>query len=241
MLADFVRAFFDKVQERLDVADNNKFMQLLCDFEMDHSPLELVKNINAILTKYPELCEEFLAFLTPNQAHLLGKFVPYFMLTNMTLFLRKLEIYFKDQPSQVKKIYKSLEQLSECLNLTMEKIKTTILPLLKGNALLMEWFLQLFPTEKPPNFLLNGPCENLPLAKGTDTNPAKGTSSEDLFETITIPDVEDPYGGLNCICECHNTHPEDDTYKTRQKHCTPCGTKVMDFDLRYISNVLCCF
>lgn len=200
-------------------------MQLLCDFEGGHSPLELVRNIDAVLTKYPDLAEEFLAFLTPTQAHTLGKFVPYFMLTNMSLFLRKLEIYFKDQPSQVKKIYKSLEQLSECVNLTMERIKLTILPLLKSNKLLMEWFLQLFPVEKPPTFLLNGPSETLPLSKGTDTNPAKGISSEDLFEIVTIPDVEDPYGGTNCICDCHSIHL-DEAFKTRQKHCIPCGTKV---------------
>lgn len=217
----FVHAFYNKVHERLEVNDSNKFMQLLCDYEAGHSAIELLNNIDTILSKYPDLSEEFLAFLTPEQAHKMGKFVPYFMLKNMTLFLRKLEIHFKDQPSQIKKIYKSLQQLSECINLTMEKIKSTILPLLKGNKFLTEWFLQLFPVEKPPSFLLNGPSEVLPLGKGTDINPS---SSDDLYESVIVPEVEDPYGGPNCVCDCHKS--DEEAFKSRQRHCIPCGTKV---------------
>lgn len=216
------------------MSDCNKFLQILSEFESDQSPLELFKNIDSMLrSKYPDIAEEFLAFMTPEQAQAMGKFVPYFMLTNMTLFLRKLEVHFKDQPSQVKKIYRSLNEMCECLNLTMEKIKTAIIPLLKGNQLLIDWFLQLFPTEKPPNGLLNGPSDTLQVGKGIDGNLGKGGANEDMTETIVLPDVEDPYGGPNCICDCHKTHNDDEAFKTRARHCIPCGTKVIFINSNY--------
>lgn len=37
----------------------------------------------------------------------------------------------------------------------MEKVKTRVLPLLKGNQLLIDWFLQLFASETPPESGLN--------------------------------------------------------------------------------------
>lgn len=44
------------------------------------------------------------------------------------------------------------------------------------------------------------------------------------YEMITVPDSEDPYGGLSCICTCHDT--EDPSFKARAQHCVPCGRKV---------------
>lgn len=58
----------------------------------------LVENVTDLYTKiesiigekYPDLCEEFLIFLTPAQAKELGKYLSHFMLTNMSLFLQNL-------------------------------------------------------------------------------------------------------------------------------------------------------
>lgn len=149
----FVAAFYDKVQERLDVHDCHKFLEICHEFEVKtNSVEELYKSVEAILSpKYPDLIEEFLTFLTPSQAKNVGRFMPHFMLTKMSLFLRKLEIFFKDQPAQVKKIYNCLNELSDIVDLSMEKVRSTMLPLLKGNQLLSDWFLQIFPTEKPSN------------------------------------------------------------------------------------------
>lgn len=44
------------------------------------------------------------------------------------------------------------------------------------------------------------------------------------YETIALPEVEDPYGGPNCICKCHKI--DDEMYASRARHCIPCGTKV---------------
>lgn len=92
----------------------------------------------------------FLTFLLPSQAIEIGKFFEYFMLTNMQNFINKLNIYFNKQPSQIKKVYTSLNELSDDTELTMDKIKFKILPLLKGNQFLTDWFLQMFPNEEPP-------------------------------------------------------------------------------------------
>lgn len=49
-------------------------------------------------------------------------------------------------------------------------------------------------------------------------------SEEDMFETLTVPDQQDAYGGDNCVCMCHNSH--DDKYHSRAVHCMSCGTRV---------------
>lgn len=122
--------------------------------EKTDSSTDLYGKVESILRpKHPDLADEFLTFLTPAEAKAVGKLIPHFVLNNMSLFLRKLEIYFKDQPSHVRKIYRSLNELEACVDVTMENVKNTILPLLKGNKLLTDWFLQIFPKERPPERL----------------------------------------------------------------------------------------
>ena len=40
---------------------------------------------------------------------------------------------------------------------------------------------------------------------------------------VVVPDMEDPFGGPNCSCSCHNV--DDDVFKARSRHCKSCGTK----------------
>lgn len=149
----YVQTFYDKLQERLDIHDYHKLIEAFNEFdEVKNTAIELYNRVSTIFgNKYQDLAEEFLTFLTLAQAKSVGKLVPYLLLSNMSLFLHKLEIYFKEQPAHIKKIYKSLSELSEGVDVTMEKIKSVILPLLKGHNLLIEWFLQVFPCEKPPD------------------------------------------------------------------------------------------
>lgn len=107
------------------------------------------------LPKYPDLSTEFLLFLSQIQAHSVGKLIPYLIMKDMNRFIKKLQIYFKDQPAQLRKVLKMLTELSENRNCTMDTVKTTILPLLKGSAALTDWFLQIFPTERPPNMYVS--------------------------------------------------------------------------------------
>lgn len=148
----YAQAYYDKVREQLEVDDYHKFMEALNSHdEKKDSTVDLYRKMEAIFSsKHQDLQEEFLTFLTPLEAKSVGKLIPHFLLRNMSLFLRKLEIYFKDQPSHVKRIYRSISELSTCVDVSMERVKNTILPLLKGNKLLTDWFLQIFPTECPP-------------------------------------------------------------------------------------------
>ncbi|KAI4468523.1 yy1 associated protein-related [Holotrichia oblita] len=216
----YVQAFYDKLQERLDIHEYHRLIEILNNFEENRdSVVDLYKSVNDILSpKYSDLTDEFLSFLTSSQAKAVGKLVPHIMINNMSLFLRKLEMYFKGQPFQVKKIYRSVTELTDCVDVTMDRVKSTILPLLKGNKLLIDWFLQIFPCETPPQSLLNGTWENIEVGKDSTFN-----NKEDVYETIIVPEVEDPYGGPNCICSCHNV--EDQAFKSRSRHCIPCGTK----------------
>lgn len=127
-------------------------MEILNNYnDKPNSVSELYKQMEMIIgPNNDDLMEEFLTFLTPAQAKDLGKLIPYYMLNNMSLFLRKLEIHFKEQPAQLRKIYRSLTDLCACMNVSMDKVKNTILPLLRGNSLLTDWFLQIFPCEPPP-------------------------------------------------------------------------------------------
>lgn len=126
-------------------------MEILNNHEYTDSNTELYNKIESVLSpKHPDLLEEFLPFLTAAEAKSVGKLTQYVLMTSMATFLRKLEVYFKDQPTQVKKIYRSITDLVNCKDLTMDRLKNTILPLLKGNRLLIDWFLQIFPSESVP-------------------------------------------------------------------------------------------
>lgn len=147
----YAQAYYDKLREHLDVDDYHKIMEIFNSHEYPETNVNLFKKIEPILhPKYPELLNEFLEFLTPAEAKTVGKLAQHVIMNNMSTFLRKLEIYFKDQPTQVKKIYRTLTEMAGCKDVTMDKVKSAMLPLLKGNKLLSDWFLQIFLNERPP-------------------------------------------------------------------------------------------
>ncbi|XP_058449807.1 uncharacterized protein LOC131429599 [Malaya genurostris] len=154
--ANYAYNFFEKVEETL-LAENKHsqyetFLEILQTFnEREDRVADLYYKIeNLLVADHPELVDLFLTFLLPGQAAEVGKFLEHFILTNANDFLAKLNIYFAKQPSQIKKVYSCINDLSNESDVTMEQIKSRILPLLKGNPLLIDWFLQLFPPEKPP-------------------------------------------------------------------------------------------
>ncbi|XP_060537250.1 uncharacterized protein LOC132708723 isoform X2 [Cylas formicarius] len=214
----FAIAYYDKLRETLDLEDYHKILQILNEFK-NGDAVDLYRKVEPILQpKYMELAEEFLLFLKEKEAALVGQLIPWFTVTTRVKFLRKLEIYFKEQPAQLKKIYNMLTELSESENLDMETIKRSLLPLLKGNGILTDLFLQNFVEERPPASLLQGPYEtiniNKELTRGDD---------EELYEKIVVPNTEEKYGGISCDCHCHKI--EDNEYKCRYKHCISCGLR----------------
>jgi hypothetical protein len=221
---NFADSFFDKLRQTLTTDDYNKIIDILAHYDETNGDfVEFYNNVlSVLLPNYKELLEEFLLFFTSIQASKVGQLMPYFVMKDMDRFMKKLQVYFKDQPSQMKKIIKCLTDLSENPNLTIDIMKTTILPLFKGNAALTDWFLQIFPCEKPPNLLTSGPHEAIDISKELARPP-----DEDICETVVLPDTEDPYGGPTCICTCHNV--ENPQFNSRTQHCKKCGLKVEDY------------
>uniref|UniRef100_A0A8D8H2X8 GON-4-like protein n=1 Tax=Culex pipiens TaxID=7175 RepID=A0A8D8H2X8_CULPI len=196
--------FFEKVEETL-LAENKhaqyeKFLEILQSFnEKEDRVADLYRKMEELfLGEHPELCDLFLTFLLPGQAAEVGKFFEHFILTNANDFLAKLNIYFAKQPSQIKKIYSSLNDLSNEPNVSIEQIKARILPLLKGNPFLIEWFIQLFPEEKPPesNNLSDYEAismKKLPLPDYTDPN--------EIYEDVPFVELsQEPTAGESTVC-----------------------------------------
>nr|CAH7758945.1 unnamed protein product [Callosobruchus chinensis] len=216
----FALAYYDKMRETLEMEDYHKIMQILNEHEADAVDL-YHKVIKILRPKYEELAEEFLLFLREKEAAAVNELVPWIRMNNRSKFLRKLETYFKDQPAKLKKIYSLLVELSSTADVSMEMVKTKLMPFFKGNTILSDLFLLNFLSEKPPASLLEGPYESIDIDREINK-----TSSEEPYEVIKVPEVEDKYGCPSCICSCHEI--EDPEFKTRYRHCIKCGTKFIN-------------
>ncbi|XP_057338730.1 uncharacterized protein LOC130676485 isoform X3 [Microplitis mediator] len=89
----------------------------------------------------------------------------------------------------------------------------------------------IWPTGKPPQYLFsselfeNLTCPVLPH----DKNRIFTEDSPELYENIELPTPaiqDDPYGGDNCKCNCHDTN--EPHLKTRTEHCTICGLRYLN-------------
>lgn len=73
--------------------------------------------------------------------------------------------------------------------------------------------------------------ENLTCPVGPyDKSKIYTEDAPELYENIELPVLsfqEDPYGGENCKCSCHND--EESTSKNISEHCVSCGTRVCFF------------
>ncbi|KAH8298573.1 hypothetical protein KR044_012147, partial [Drosophila immigrans] len=181
--ATFAFNFYDKVEEALfssnRLEDCQKFNQLLQAFDPNKDKVsELYLKIEKLLLPdHPELAEVFLNFLLPEEAAELGKFFEYFMITNSSNFINKLNIYFCKQPAQIRKIYACLSELAELPSVSIKKVESKILPLLKGNQFLSDWFVQQFPQAKPPKRML-------PPVETVNMHEVLNNTSGEFVETV---------------------------------------------------------
>lgn len=152
-----------------------------------------------LMPSYPDLVDIFLTFLMPEHAAEIGRFFEHFVLTNMTKLLQKLTFYFNKQPSHIKKIYSCLNDLSNESDLTMERLKSKILPLLKGNQLLIDWFLQLFEQEKPSESAIDE-HETLYIKKSLSDSENSVDNHEELLSSDLLEiDVSDSMCGVKYL------------------------------------------
>ncbi|XP_023301038.2 uncharacterized protein LOC111683217 [Lucilia cuprina] len=176
--------FYEKVEEAFKASnkleDCKKFNAILKAFDPKKDKVSdlYYKLEKLFLPDHPELAQVFLTFLLPSEAAEIGKFFEHFMINNMTTFINKLNIYFNKQPAQIRKIYNCLNDLAEDPDVTMKKVESKIIPLLKGNQFLIDWFMQQFPQNTPPERLFANP-EHINL-KDQQTN-----RSAEYVETVT--------------------------------------------------------
>ncbi|KAG8223276.1 hypothetical protein J437_LFUL001553 [Ladona fulva] len=206
----FAQAFFRKVRERLLSSSDcsrsfEAFVQnlyLLVDKrssasdDKDSDEVEAVLGrLLEILAPHRDLVEEFPVFLNSQQALRYGCFGSYLSAVQMRDFMHKLEVYFTKQPSHVNKIVSLLSDLNTKPNVTYENIKDEILPLLKGNTILINHFLRLLPHERPPDSLMTD-FEELEFWEDADQ-----VAEEEPVETVRLPErePEDRLGGESCF------------------------------------------
>ncbi|XP_029163698.1 uncharacterized protein LOC114935123 [Nylanderia fulva] len=193
--------------------------------------IRLYQDVCKILQNYPEMCTDFLLFLKPHQAAMIGKSMEYMMLQKMNDFVHIAQIYFAKQPSRIAKMMQAITQLSSDPHTTLETIHTVMSPVFKGHPLIMDLFLQVLPTAKPPESLfVPHMFENLTCPLGPyDKNTTYIENAPELYENIELPTAtcqEDPYGGENCKCDCHNI--DDSSLKSNSEHCVSCGTRFLN-------------
>ncbi|XP_063858984.1 GON-4-like protein isoform X2 [Scylla paramamosain] len=219
------QSYLMRVREALvaqDPACFKRFLFILNDFteNPDRSPIQLYNQLYEVLSDFPHLLEEFVAFLLPQQAIALGKYAQYCAIHRMRDFLEKLELQFGKQPQYIQKIIRLLQSFQGRPSLDLAEVKTAITPLLRYPHL-VESFTQCFPSQPPPPSLQSD-FEDLKLER---------SGSVDSMEDLVLPDDDTSSSPSQCACPCHSnapsTHPTQPTAQphTRTDHCHSCALR----------------
>ncbi|XP_071445491.1 uncharacterized protein mute [Hetaerina americana] len=233
----FAHAFFKKLEVRLKNGTeegSSSFETLvhtlneLSEEKPSHEVENLLKQILRILGPHRDLLEEFSCFLNSKQALHHGCLASHLSGIQMRDFIHKLEVYFAKQPNHVHKIMDAISDLSNRPNISLEEIKEEIVPLLKGNLILLHKLLQLLPTERPLDSLMTD-FEELEFGEDMDLN-----GDHEPVENVRLPDKElgDRFGGEGCACPCHSVPPlcapQSEKESSRSSHCNRCGLKFVN-------------
>lgn len=219
------------ITDRSEEFPANKEMLQDSAIKKDLLTVQLYQEVCKKLQNYPEICTDFLLFLKPHQAAMIGKSTEYMMLQKMNDFVHVAQIYFAKQPSRIAKMMQAITQLSSDPHTTLENVYTVMSSVFKGHSLVMDLFLQILPTGKPPESLLAPHMfENMTCPLGPyDKNTTYTENASELYENIELPTAtyqEVPYGGENCKCDCHNT--DEANMKNNSEHCVSCGTRFLN-------------
>ncbi|XP_026670808.1 GON-4-like protein isoform X2 [Ceratina calcarata] len=212
------------------ISENEKIMQRTVK-DKDAITIDLYRDVCDKLHDYPGLCTDFLLFLKPHQAAIIDQSVEYIMLQKIRDFINVAQIYFAKQPSRIAKIMQAIAQLASDPQTTLENVYATMSPILKSHPLVMDLFLQTLPNAKPPESIFAPHMfENLTCPVGPyDKSKVYPEDAPELYENIELPisaSQEDPYGGENCRCYCHNS--DDISNKTISEHCASCGARFLN-------------
>lgn len=142
----------------------------------------------------------FLYFLRPSDAIEIGKFMEHFLYTNMSKFISRLNVFYQKQPAQMRKVWACLKELSEEEDVKMEKVRNKIMPLLKGNQLLVDWFLQCMGTETSENNSnIKDEYETISCRKAVDAVDDDLDAYEHIPQSEIFPDPNDNPCGVRIV------------------------------------------
>lgn len=133
----------------------------------------------------------FLMFLLPSDATEIGKFMEHFLCANMSKFINRLNVFYQKQPAQIRKVLTCLKELADEEDVKIEKIRNKIVPLLKGNQLLVDWFLQCLGNDTGENSYAKDEYETISFRKATDSIDDDCEAYEHIPQSEIFPDPND--------------------------------------------------
>ncbi|XP_062385608.1 GON-4-like protein isoform X2 [Sardina pilchardus] len=148
----FAQAYLEKVREALQVVPGKveEFLGVLNTFEREpegRTPVELYQRLRPLLQHWPELLQDFAAFLQPEQAHQCGLLVEQQAFERSRRFLRQLELSFGEGSTLYRKVVKLLRGGTSHGGIA--EVKAQISSLLGSHSHLLEefwvFFHQLYP------------------------------------------------------------------------------------------------
>lgn len=150
----FAQAYLEKVYEVLQMVPGkvNEFLCVLSEFEKDpenRTSLELLTRLKPVLNDWPELLQDFAAFLHPDQARECGLLAEQQAFERSRRFLRQLECTFGEQSALYRKVVHILQRGPSQDLADFKEIKAQITLLFCDHTDLLEefwdFFKQLYP------------------------------------------------------------------------------------------------
>ncbi|KAM7285849.1 GON-4-like protein [Ixodes scapularis] len=221
--SQFAQQYLQRVHEALkhDPPRLLRVLNLLSKAETSGiSPAELYHGMaELLLPDHPDVVEDFVSFLLPEQALECGKLPQYLLFSRIRLFLRKLEVHLSQQPQQLQRLLRSLHQLQRQPELSLDSLCGVLQPLLRGQSHLLDELQQLLPSHRVPDSLM-WDFEEVPL-------PEEEEEDVSSCEELTLSPPRDAPGTPQCPCSCH-LQAQDPRFLSRARHCTRCGIKFLD-------------
>ncbi|KAK9873829.1 hypothetical protein WA026_002187 [Henosepilachna vigintioctopunctata] len=207
----FARTYFIKLKKTLQKAD---YIKVAYTFQKSYKKKFNAMNLYRILSpilkpKYQTLAEELLLFLDLELANAIGKLIPFLLTNHLDIFKTNIEAYFKHEPLLWRKIEESFLELDNKTFITLDRLKNTILPILRSHPLLCHNILEVFLKETTPSSLLNSTWEI------NDIQNLGNKENEKFSNSLAKAE--------KCDCFCHKPREQGSHHE-----CTNCGLRFLD-------------
>ncbi|XP_050992800.1 GON-4-like protein isoform X2 [Labeo rohita] len=170
----FAQAYLEKVYEVLQMVPGkvDEFLCVLSEFEKDpesRTSLELLTRLKPVLSDWPELLQDFAAFLHPDQAKQCGLLAEQQAFERSRRFLRQLECTFGEQSDLYRKVVHILQGGPSQDLPDFKEMKAQITSLFQDHTDLLEefwdFFKQLYPQVQDEDH-----ADNVETSQGLEGN-----------------------------------------------------------------------